>query len=348
MSDKMRIGELLLLKEKLDPWVLTNTLKEQARTRQRLISLLISRAQLDPDEGALLLSEQLGYPAAMQRHLERRDAALLELIPPQLGSTWVVLPISYARTGALIIVARDPTPILTAALEHVVRGSVILSVTPSVQLERLVRAAYGGAGTPEEEPLPHSPPTLSDIGDVRLEDETPPPIRRGRTVSYMFEGRPELPVRARQQVTPLDATLAEVDRAITAGAVERLIMAYVAGRWRTALLLRIEGEDAVGARGHGVEDAERVRVPLGEPSLVAIAAGSLHTTYETPGTDTQAHLASLLGHPTTPAAAPVVVENMATAVLVVGDPAEGAQVAPGELDRLVDALGAAYARFSRS
>jgi len=347
VSDKMRIGELLLLKEKIDPWVLTNTLKEQARTRQRLVSLLISRAQLDPDEGALVLSEQVGYPAAMQRHLERRDAALLELMPPQLGSTWVVLPIGYARTGALIVVARDPTPILTAALEHIVRKSVILAVTPSVQLERLVRAAYGGSGT-EEEPLPHSPPTLSDIGNVRLEDETPPPIRRGRTVSYMFEGRPELPVRAPQQIAPIDAMLAEVDRAITAGAVERLVMAYVAKRWRTALLLRIEGEDAVGVRGAGIEAAERVRIPLGEPSLVAIAAGSLHTTQERPGTASQAELDSLLDHPATPAAAPVLVDGTVAGVLLVGDPVDGPPGSLAELDRVVDALGAAYARFSRS
>lgn len=342
----MRIGELLLLKEKIDPWILTNTLKEQAGTRLRLLSLLISRAQLDPDEGALLLSEQLGYPAAMQRHLERRDAALLELVPPQLGSTWVVLPIGYARTGALIVVARDPTPILTAALEHIVRKSVILAVTPSVQLERLVRAAYGGAGTPEEEPLPNSPPTLSDIGNVRLEDETPLPIRRARTVSYMFE-RPELPVRARQQVAPLDETLAEVDRAITVVAAERLVIAYAAKRWSKVLLLRLEGDEAVGVRGHGIDSPEGVRVPLAESSQVSLAARSRHTTQTVPASDTQVHLDIVLGLVSTPAAAPVVVENMVTAVLVVGDPVDG-QGGLGELDRLVDALGAAYARFSRS
>ena len=33
------------------------------------------------------------------------------LVPPQLGSAWVVLPLGYAKTGALIVVARDPTPI---------------------------------------------------------------------------------------------------------------------------------------------------------------------------------------------------------------------------------------------
>lgn len=344
----MRIGELLLLQEKIDPWVLTNTLKEQPYTRQRLVSLLISRAHLDPDDGALVLSEQLGYPAAMQRHLERRDPAVLELIPAQLGSTWVVLPLGYAKTGALIVVSRDPTPILSAALEHIVRRSVLLAVTPSVQLERLVRAAYGGAGTPDEEPLPHSPPTLSDIGDVRLEDATPLPIRRARTVSYMFEGAPQLPVRAPHQVAAIETTLQEIDNAITAQAAERLVMAYVAKRWRAGLLARLEGHTAVGVRGHGsdLDHPETVRIPLGEPSLVATAAGSRNATRDAPSSDTQTHLGILLGSPATPAAAPVIVGARVEAVLAVGDPFESASLA--ELDRLVDALGAAYARFSRS
>jgi hypothetical protein len=344
----MRIGELLLLQEKVDPWVLTNTLKEQPYTRQRLVSLLISRAHLDPDDGALVLSEQLGYPAAMQRHLERRDPSVLELLPPQLGSTWVVLPLGYAKTGALIVVSRDPTPILSAALEHIIRKSVLLAVTPALQLERLIRAAYGGTNIPADEPLPHSPPTLSDIGHVQLEDATPLPIRRPRTVSYMFEGSPQLPVRAPQQTAAIETTLQEIDNAITAQAAERIAMAYAGKRWRSALLLRLEGMFAIGVRGHGfeLENPEAVRVPLGETSLVAVAAGSRRATRDAPSSDTQTHLGIVLGSPATPAAAPVIVGTTVAAVLAVGDPIETASLA--ELDRLVDALGAAYARFSRS
>ena len=41
VSEKLRIGELLLLREKIDPWVLSHTLKEQGTTGQRLISVLV-------------------------------------------------------------------------------------------------------------------------------------------------------------------------------------------------------------------------------------------------------------------------------------------------------------------
>jgi hypothetical protein len=346
VSEKMRIGELLLLQEKVDPWVLTNTLKEQAQTRQRLISLLISRAQLDPDEGAMMLSDQLGYPAAMQRHLERADRELLTLVPPQLGSRWVILPLSRAKTGALVIVARDPTPILTAALEHITRMSVVLAVTPSVQLEKLVRAAYGGAGAPDE-PLPESPPTISEIGNVRLDDATPLPIRRARTVSHMLKSL-DLPERPQQIVAPIDELLEEIDRAITAAAVERLVMAYASRRWKTALLVRIEGGFAVGIRGHGprLRQAEQVTVPLMSPSLISLARDTRLLVRDVPSSPSQARLRDLLESPRTPAAAPVMVANAVHSVLAVGDSHDDSDLI-GELDRLADALGGAYERFAR-
>jgi hypothetical protein len=344
----MRIGELLLLKEKIDPWLLSHTLKEQATTQQRLVSLLVNRAQLDPDDGALVLSEQLGYPAAMQRHLERRDAAVLELLPKQLGSRWVVLPLGRAKTGAIVVVTRDPSPILGAALEHAMRSSVLLAVTPSVQLERLVRAAYGLPGAPEE-PLPLAKPTMSDVGNVRLEDETPLPIRRARTVSYMFSSPHEIPMRVPPAEAPIETTLAEIDRAITAVAVERLVMAYVATRWSSALLARIDGDRAVGLRGHGmaVISPGEVAISLHEPSSVSFARDRRETIAAgAPVSRSQERLTEVLGGPT--AAAPVIASGGVVAVLVVGTASETTETAAiAELDRLVDALGAAYDRFSR-
>ncbi|MBA3462557.1 MAG: hypothetical protein H0T46_21555 [Deltaproteobacteria bacterium] len=342
----MRIGELLLLHERVDPWVLTNTLKGQAPTRQRLVSLLISRAQLDPDDGAMLLREQLGYPAAMQRHLERADRSLLSLFPPELGARWVILPLGRARTGAIVVAARDPTPILTAALEHITKQSIVLAVTPSLQLEKLVRAAYGVA-LPADEPLPESPPTLSEIGNARIDDVLPLPIRRARTVSYHLNGM-DLPDRPQRAVAPIDEILRDIDRAITPATAERIVMTYVARRWKTALLARINGDVALGVRGHGprLMKAELVTVPLMSPSLISLARDTGRLTTELPSSASQTQLTDLLESPRTPIAAPVLVADKVHSVLAVGDAHIGSD-SRGELDRLADALGWAYERSVR-
>ncbi len=344
----MRVGEMLLLKERIDPWMLTRTLKEQAATRQRLVSILVSRALLEYDEGAMVLSEQLGYPAAMQRHLERRDPALLSTVPPELGGRWVVLPIGRARTGSLVVCARDPSPILQAALEHATRNAVVLAVAPAVQLERLVRSAYG-LTAPAEEPLPSIPPTVSDIGDFRLEDTPHPPVRRSRTVSDMFRSEPDLPpTRAPAAANLLDSALTDIERAVSAPAAERLVMAYAARRWQSVLLAKVDDDQAIGTRGHNIDRAETVRLSLRSPSVLQVAHDSQRPSADRRTSSVQEELVNILRARRLPAAAPVTVNNQVIALLVVGDPLpDGPRESLPELDRLADALGAAYDRLRR-
>jgi hypothetical protein len=345
----MRVGEMLLLQERIDPWILTRTLSEQAASRQRLVSILVGRALLDLDEGASILSEQLGYPAAMERHLERRDPSLITMIPAELGGRWVVLPLGRARTGALIVCARDPSPILQAALEHATKHSIVLAVTPAFQLERLVRTAYGLTAPPEE-PLPQDVPTVHDIGDFRLEDTPAPRARRPRTVSDVFiRTDPELPpTRAPAPIAPLEATLAEIDRALNAAAVERLVLAHAGRRWTSAVLLIVTGDEAIGHKGTNAGDVERLAIPLGSLSSLRIAHDTRRATAASPSSTTQRELCAVLANARSPATAPVIVENRVVALLAVGDPLDtGPRDSVPELDQLADALGAAYARFGR-
>ena len=349
----MRIGEMLLIKERIDPWVLTNTLKEQAATRQRLISILVNRALLDHDEGAMMLSEQLGYPAALERHLERRDDRLLSSVPSELGGRWVVLPIARAKTGSIVVCARDPSPILQSALEHALKEQVILAVAPAIVLERLVRAAYGlTAPEREGEPLPDLLPSVHDIGNFRIED-TPPPVsmRRPRTVSDMFvlNRDPELPpTRAPVPIAPLEAVLDEIDRVHSAEGVERLIIAYTAKRWQRSLLVIVTGDELIGHKAHDIPRVDRLAFPLASLSMLRIAHDTRKPTLAHPASRVQLELDDALGKPRSPAAAPVIVEGRVVAVLAVGDPLpEGPRDPLPELDRLVDALAAAYIKFGR-
>ena len=342
-----RIGELLVRRESVDPVQVSSALREQASVGMRLASLLVARAQLDADEATLALSEQHGVPAAMQRHLERRDPDAVELVPAEVARRWVVMPIGRARGGALVVCARDPTPILQAALEHLLRRQVLVAVALGAHVDRLVRATYGELTAPDDASSP-AIAQLSEL-DVSLLDKTPVP-RRVRSVSQILQmSGPELPrARSRQiAVDGIDAVLAETDRAITISAVERIVMAYAATRWESALLASIGDDAAVGLRGHGEQlgDAHLIAVPLDEPSLVS-AARDTGELARGPVTD---RLSSLLGAPIAAAAAPIRGPDRVEAVLVVGDPRDRDDVrgAFAELERLADALSGAYVRFAR-
>lgn len=351
VSAVMRIGEILLLREALDPWVLTQTIQGQPASRQRLVSLLISRALIDPDDGTLALSEQQNYPGAMQRHLERRDLAVVDAIPAEVGRRWVVLPIGRSHRGALVVVARDPTPILAASLQHIAQTPIELAVTPAVQLERLIRSTYGELEVDESVPRELAPIAQHqlDIADLRLDG--PDPVRRPRTISRMLlDTSPDLPRSRQASITKeLDGTLEQIERAINRAAAEQHAMMFASRRWNATLLTTISDGAALGRRGHGarLSSVEGVILPIDAPSVIQLAYQTRTASAEVPQSAIQARLNVLLGDAVSPVAAPVIVGDQVVAVLVVGDPSSGELRNPNvKLAALADALGAAYERLA--
>jgi hypothetical protein len=349
MTEKQRIGEILLLRESIDSQQLMQAIRDQtARPGERLVSMLVKRTLLDPDEGALALSEQTGFPAALQRHLEARQDDARSLVPPALAQRWVVLPIGRARDGTLVICARDPTPILVAALSHALNTPVKLAVTPAVLLERLILAVYGPPPL-EGDAEPARPPSLVDTGPVAVSQHE---LRPARTVSRMFRGRPESgQMQLPRTLEALDATLQEIDHAFSIAAVERLVIAFAAQRWESALLVRIVDGIAMGHRGHGdrLGAVDAFMLPVSSPSLIQVAFDTQQIVIDAPTGEVQERLNNLLGDPSVPIAGPALSRNTVEAVLVVGDALEGSvRDAVADLERLLDALGAAYERFARN
>lgn len=350
MASKIRIGEVLLMRESVEPEVLSQALRNPLTVPQRLISQLMIRAQLDPEEAALVLAEHTGYPAAMERHLEDRNPEVRDLIPRELIQGWCVVPLGWAPDGRLITLARDPTPILAAALEHAAQTRVTLAVAPAVQIERLMRSVYGvePAGTHAHPPVAR--PAFADIGEIKLSEEAE--RQRGRTISQKFQldDRPELP-RSRQPSShrPLEVTLAELERAITVAAAERSAMIFAQSRWLTALLLQVTGTEVIGVRGHGAQLAQPTRIvfPLGAPSTLQRALDGRVATTDAPDSLFQRRLRHLLGELRTPVAAPIQIGDRVVGAVVVGATTPDVASSIADLGRLVDGLSDAHERLMR-
>ena len=342
------------MREWVDPWVLSEVLRNPV-DRRRVVSVLISRAQLDPDDGALALSEQLDYPAALTRHLERRDPAVVDLIPRELVRRWHVVPLGRARNGELVTVASDPTPMLAGALEHASGTQIALAVVPRIHIERLIRSVYGMEPAMEDAQIPHSPSSRTvDIEQIKPVVDGARARQEARTVSRAFDlgDIPELPLRrANAPDAPLEVALDQIDRAITLVAVERIAMAYAATRWHAALLLDHADGYLVGSRGHGDRfgQPQSIMIPLSTPSIVQRAIDVRAATTEAPPSELQRRLNHLLGDARAPAAAPVVIGDRVHGALLVGDPSSPSMSSSLlEVGRLVDAMSAAHERFSRT
>lgn len=341
------------MREWVDPWVLSDLLLNPVN-RKRVVSALISRAQLDPDDGALALSEQLNYPAALTRHLERRDPTVVDSIPRELVRRWHVVPLGRSRGGELVTVASDPTPMLAGALEHATGTQIALAVVPRIHIDALIRSVYGMEPAVEDAHIPHSPSSRTlDIEHIKPVAGAGA-MKQPRTVSRAFDldATPELARRrANAPDAPIEAVLDQIDRAITLVAVERVAMTYAATRWHAALLLEHADGYLVGSRGHGDRfgQPQSVMVPLSAPSIVQRAIDRRSPTTEAPPSELQRRLNHLLGDAKAPVAAPVIAGDRVHGALLVGDPStQSVSSSLLEVGRLVDAMSAAHERFART
>ena len=353
---RLRIGDLLLLYERIEPWALEKAVVDHKRGGRRLVSFLISRAQLDADDGALALSEQLGVPAALQRHLEHRDPSVLPLIPADVARRWVAFPIARGRDGSLVVAARDPSPALATILAEVTKMRIVLAVTPAMQVERAVLAAYGeievdsadlvdfGADTPP------TSATHAEFSEFELGHTPPPAKRRARTVSDFVDAVSELQLESNRAPTErtIELALHDIDSAVTRTAAEGHLLAYLGKFWKSALVLRVDGDFAVATREHNVEHRplDAIRLALIPPSTLQVAYDTRAATSQRPRSPVQDRLATLLG--TVSGAAPIVVTGLVEALVVVGTPLDPGRNVTAELDQLADAMGAVYTRHRGS
>jgi len=178
------IGEILLRHEHLRPRELDRLLAEDRK--QRLVSMLILRAEIELDDGTLALSEQSGYPGALERHLEQRDGSLVRGFPQALMRNFAVVPLTRTAAGALVVIARDPSPALADHLRRELGQPIELAITPAIFIERLLQRL--APGMPDAAELPVS-------GGL-------PPARHRKSISAIMNAPLVEPVSVAPPVEP--------------------------------------------------------------------------------------------------------------------------------------------------
>jgi hypothetical protein len=364
----MRIGELLLEQRKIRQSALSLALDEQKRSGRRLVSMLIEAGVLEFDDASRALGEQRGVPCVLEKHLAALDPELAKLVPAELARSWCVLPIGRTSGGALIVCARDPDAQLAAMIEKQVKSKVTLVISPAARLEGLVGTAYGEAphdefdvdlgsallpaATPQQPPMPDmsqlDPETirlaLTDLDDVRVAKDdkiTMPPANAQRGGSTLPPAPPSL-----------DATRTALDQATSRDAATDAAMKFVAGRWRSGLVLALRGTSAVGYRGHGpaIGSLHTISVSLADPSTVQRAIETRRTSIQLVNGSAQDELSRRLGTSAL-SASPVLLAGQVVAVIAVGEPIHGlgdTERTVGELGKVSQMLGAAYERLAGS
>jgi hypothetical protein len=115
----MKLGEILLQLGMLTPEQLDEALRERSPLGGKLGTRLVERGLLTLDQVSEALGRQMGVPAALQRHFDRADPAIVAMLKPNLAARYLAVPLVAARGGPKRIVVAMATPLDVLAVDDV-------------------------------------------------------------------------------------------------------------------------------------------------------------------------------------------------------------------------------------
>lgn len=332
----MRVGELLLQRGWVSRESIARALADQKRTKLRLCSQLIANGALDLDKASQVLGDLHRCAAVMQRHLDGRDESLAPLITGDKARELGVIPIGRLSAGALIICARDPSPVLQGKLAWILDEEPVLAVAPASAIDALIDAVY-------EIDIP------IEVDEPPVPKPAPKPAPKKRALSVVV---PVMAPSASRDV--LDTTLAAFREIDDLEWLFDVATQYLAKAWSAYLLVALRDKRAVGVRGHGA----RVTPAAVRTYVVDIEDSALIATAQTERQilsdelpldfgDEQELITTMLGTES-PVVAPIIGNDAVSHVLLVGEPlVKEREDALVDLGLLAEALGEAVARISR-
>jgi hypothetical protein len=106
----MRLGEILVHLGLLTPEQLRLVLDHLDVVGGRIGTQIVERDLLDTDQISEALGRQLRVSAALQRHFDKADPAVVAMLKPNLAVRYMAIPLVAARSGVKRIVVAMATP----------------------------------------------------------------------------------------------------------------------------------------------------------------------------------------------------------------------------------------------
>lgn len=174
MTQRIRLGDLLVQAELVTPQHIDEALARQKETGRRLGETLIELGHISEQEVAQVLSSQLSVPWANLRHIDF-SRELLNLVSPAQAEAWALIPVYVRRVrkgGDTLFVAMDD-PLNDRALAEL-QATVKMPVQPMVasatELRSAIRAYYGRElPAPVPTPKPKLKTIVPSIAPVEID-----------------------------------------------------------------------------------------------------------------------------------------------------------------------------------
>jgi len=142
----MKLGEILIQLGQITPEQLDAALRAQGLAGGKLGTHLVELGFIGTDQLSLALSQQMGVPAALERHFSRADPAVLATLKASLAVRYLAVPLAASRSGSKQVVAAMAAPLdmLTVDdLSFALGARVEPLVAAEIVIARTIRRLYG-------------------------------------------------------------------------------------------------------------------------------------------------------------------------------------------------------------
>lgn len=140
MSEKKRLGEILLQAKVITPEQLKEALEDQKKYGNRLGDILLDRRFIDERTFLYALSQQMKIPA-LDFSKSTIAETVIHVVPQEVQEKNMVFPVAVKRTpsgNVLILAMSDPTNV---EIQDHIRFSTGYRVEPVLALESVIRQA---------------------------------------------------------------------------------------------------------------------------------------------------------------------------------------------------------------
>jgi hypothetical protein len=288
----MKLGEILIQLGQVTPEQLKTVLENRNLLGGRIGTQLVEAGLLDTDQVSDALSRQTRVPAALQRHFDRADPNVVEMLKPVLAARYMAIPLVAARSGAKRIVVALATPHNVQVLDDVsfalgarVEPMVAAELAIARNLKRLynldVKLAHSEGPQPASRSITRSYSSyeISTVAEARSASQSssstlPRHPTKPMIVPSGMDVVEKLPPRPDAAVT-LEDVVHRLSVAENRDQVADIVVDFMLPRFDYGLIFLLRGTTAHAWRGFapGVEARaiETIAFPMSMPSIFRVA-----------------------------------------------------------------------------
>jgi hypothetical protein len=296
----MRLGEILVQMELLTPEQLKTVLasRDLIVVGSRIGTQIVERGLLDTDQISEALGRQLRVPAALQRHFDKADPAVVAMLKPNLAARYMAIPLVAARSGVKRIVVAMATPqdmLVVDDVAFALGARVEPMISAELAIARNLKRFYGIdvnlARLTRPDPEASAPPKPSSREIRAL---SPAPSRRTPAIPP-----PAVPEPLPYLAPPISAAVTLEDAVHRLSVAEHrdqiadILIDFMLPRFPCGIIFLLRGNEAQAWRGYApavdARSIETIVFPLTIPSMFR-AARDRATVFRGPPPAEGAHL----------------------------------------------------------